>query len=143
LDDDPQSSVAPYIYRVGRSCPVRKSFYMPNLSGLLNLARNRGGTGLTGEGPVHPACRSWRSHISLIQTPIWTFHIWILIYSMRPIQWWSPNRISRTLTTPIWPVGPTILTGRMIPANFACEHMPPVFWQRIRAKKYLFKLKST
>jgi hypothetical protein len=34
--------VALYIYRLGRSCPARKSFYKPNLSGLLNLARNRG-----------------------------------------------------------------------------------------------------
>jgi hypothetical protein len=42
LDDEPQSAVALYIYRVGRSCPVSKSFYKPNLSGLLNLARNRG-----------------------------------------------------------------------------------------------------
>jgi hypothetical protein len=50
LDDEPQSAVAPYIYRVWRSCPARKSFYKTNLSGLLNLARNRGGTGLTGEG---------------------------------------------------------------------------------------------
>jgi hypothetical protein len=55
--------------------------------------------------PVRPACRFWRSHISLIWTLIWTFHIWILIYSMRPIQWWSPNRILWTLTTPVWPVG--------------------------------------
>jgi hypothetical protein len=51
----PQSVVALYIYRVGRSCPARKSFYKPNLSGLLNLARNWGapvrpvmGTGQTG-----------------------------------------------------------------------------------------------
>jgi hypothetical protein len=50
LDDEPQFIVALYIYRVGRSCPARKSFYKPNLSGLLNLARNRGGTSLTGEG---------------------------------------------------------------------------------------------
>jgi hypothetical protein len=27
LDDSPQSVVALYIYRVGRSCPARKSFY--------------------------------------------------------------------------------------------------------------------
>jgi hypothetical protein len=40
--DIPQSVVALYIYRVGRSCPARKSFYKPNLSGLLNLAWNRG-----------------------------------------------------------------------------------------------------
>jgi hypothetical protein len=43
----PQSVVALYIYRVGRSCPARKSFYKPNLSGLLNFARNRG-------APVRP-----------------------------------------------------------------------------------------
>jgi hypothetical protein len=52
---------------------TRKSFYKPDLSGLLNLARNQGGTGRTGE--AHPACISWRSHISFIRTPIWTFHI--------------------------------------------------------------------
>jgi hypothetical protein len=50
LDDEPQSAVAPYIYKVGRSCPARKFFYKPNLSGVLNLAQNRGGAGLTGEG---------------------------------------------------------------------------------------------
>jgi hypothetical protein len=38
----PQSTMALYIYRVGRSCLARKSFYKPNLSGLLNLAWNRG-----------------------------------------------------------------------------------------------------
>jgi hypothetical protein len=56
LDDEPQSAVAPYIYRVGRSCPTRKSFYKPNISGLLNLARNQGGTGLTGEGHRSDRC---------------------------------------------------------------------------------------
>jgi hypothetical protein len=30
------------------TCPTRKSFYKPNLSGLLILAQNRGGTGQTG-----------------------------------------------------------------------------------------------
>jgi hypothetical protein len=42
----PQSVVALYIYRVGRSCPARKSFYKANLSGLLRLGI--GGTGQTG-----------------------------------------------------------------------------------------------
>jgi hypothetical protein len=93
--------------------------------------------------PVHPACRSWRSHISLIQTPIWTFHIWILIYSMRPIQWWSPNRIWWTLTTPVWLVGPIGLTSRTRSANFGCEHMPPYFFGKgYVPKKYLCKLKT-
>jgi hypothetical protein len=69
--DLPQPVVALYIYTVGRSCPTRKSFYKPNLPGLLNLARNRGAP----VRPVHPACRSCRSHISLIRTPIWMFHI--------------------------------------------------------------------
>jgi hypothetical protein len=36
------------------SCPVRKSFYRPNLSGLLNLTWNRGAL----VRPVHPVCRS-------------------------------------------------------------------------------------
>jgi hypothetical protein len=52
LDDEPPSVVALYIYRVGRFCPARKFFYKPNLSGLLNLARNQGGTGLTGAPDV-------------------------------------------------------------------------------------------
>jgi hypothetical protein len=56
LDDEPQSAMAHYIYRVGRSCPTRKSFYKPNLSGLLNLAWNQGGTGLTGEGHRSDRC---------------------------------------------------------------------------------------
>jgi hypothetical protein len=56
LDDEPQSVVALYIYRVGRSCLVRNSFYKPNLSRLLNLARNRGGTGLTDEGHRSDRC---------------------------------------------------------------------------------------
>jgi hypothetical protein len=43
----PQSAEALYIYRVGRYCPASKSFYKPNLSGLLNLARNW-------EAPVRP-----------------------------------------------------------------------------------------
>jgi hypothetical protein len=47
--------VALYIYRLGRSCPAKKSIFKPNLSGLLNLAQNQGapvrpvvGTGQTG-----------------------------------------------------------------------------------------------
>jgi hypothetical protein len=56
LDDQPQSVVAPYIYRVGRSCPAWKFFYKPNQSGLLNLARKLGGTGLTGEGHRSDRC---------------------------------------------------------------------------------------
>jgi hypothetical protein len=43
----PQSAMALHIYRVGRPCPGRKSFYRPNLSGLLNFSRNR-------EAPVRP-----------------------------------------------------------------------------------------
>jgi hypothetical protein len=56
LDDEPQSAVALYIYRVGRSCPIRKYFYEPNLSGLLNLARNQGDSGLTGKGHRSDRC---------------------------------------------------------------------------------------
>jgi hypothetical protein len=56
LDDEPQSAVVLYIYRVGRSCPIRKSFYKPNLPRLLNMARNQGGTGLTGEGHRSDRC---------------------------------------------------------------------------------------
>jgi hypothetical protein len=61
--------VALYIYRVGRSCPARKSFYKPNLSGLLNLARNRGApirpvivTGQTGEPGVQILQESYLAH---------------------------------------------------------------------------------
>jgi hypothetical protein len=39
---------------VGRSFPARKSFYRPHLLGLLNLARNRGGTGLEKSYLLHP-----------------------------------------------------------------------------------------
>jgi hypothetical protein len=43
----------------GRSCPTRKSFYKPNLSRPLNLARNREAP----VRPVHPACRSCKSRL--------------------------------------------------------------------------------
>jgi hypothetical protein len=56
LDDEPQSAVTLYIYRVGRSCPIWKYFYKLNLSGLLNLARNQGDTGLTGDGHWSDRC---------------------------------------------------------------------------------------
>jgi hypothetical protein len=72
---------------------------------------------------VHLACRSCRSRISPIWTPIWTFHIWSLICSTRPIQWSCPNCILWTLTTPVWPVGPIGLTGQTRPANFGCEQL--------------------
>jgi hypothetical protein len=42
LDGELQSAVALYIYTVGRSCRARKSFYKPNLSGLLDWSLNRG-----------------------------------------------------------------------------------------------------
>jgi hypothetical protein len=107
--------------------PQGNPFTSLNLSGLPFLVRTRGhrsdwwGAPVR---PVHSTCRSCTSHISLIWTPIWTFHIWILIYSTRPIQWWSPNCISWSLTTPVGPVGPTGLTGQTRRANFGCEQTP-------------------
>jgi hypothetical protein len=62
LDDEPQSAVAIYIYRVGRSCPIRKYFYKLNLSGLLNLARNQGDTGQTGAPGVYILEKSYLTH---------------------------------------------------------------------------------
>jgi hypothetical protein len=38
----PQTDVALYIYRVGRSCPVRNTFTTRNSQGLLNSTRTRG-----------------------------------------------------------------------------------------------------
>jgi hypothetical protein len=84
--------------------------------------------------------RSCISHISLIRTPMWTFHIWILIYSMRPIQWWSPNCILWSLTTPIWPVGPTGLTDQTRHANFGCE--PPCFLVKLVCQKNIHKYQN-
>jgi hypothetical protein len=61
--------VALYIYRVRRSCLARKSFYKTNLSGLLNLARNRGapvrlvmGTGQTGAPGVQILQKAYLPH---------------------------------------------------------------------------------
>jgi hypothetical protein len=131
--------MAPYIYKVGRSAPQGNPFTRLIYQDSSIWLRIR-------EAPVrsvHPACRSWRSHISLIRTPIWTLHIWILIYSTRPVQWWSPNRILWTLTTPVWPVGPTGLTGRMIPANFGLRTYVPLFFGKgYVPKKYFSKLKT-
>jgi hypothetical protein len=84
----------------GGLAPQENPFTSLNLPGLLVLV-GHGGTGQT--GPVRP-CRSCISHISLIWTPIWTFHIWILIYSTRTIQWWSQNCILWSLKTVVWPV---------------------------------------
>jgi hypothetical protein len=65
----PSIGRGPYIYRVGRSRPARKSFYKPNLSGLLNLARNRRapvrpvvGTGQTGAPGVQILQKSYLPH---------------------------------------------------------------------------------
>jgi hypothetical protein len=97
----PQSAMALYIYRVGRSCPCwsRK----PNKS----RAKIQLQFGLQSldpvklPGPPGPTAQvTWRSsgsYISLIRTPNWTFDIWILIYSTRPIQWRNPNYLLRTL----------------------------------------------
>jgi hypothetical protein len=135
----PQSVVALYIYRVGRSSPAGNHFTSLNLSGL-HFRFGQGGHRSDRSGaPVRlvcSACRSCISHISLIRTPIWTFHIWILIYSTRPIQWWSPNYNLWSLTTPVWLVGPIGLTGQRRRANFGCEHMPPCFLVKLACQKH-------
>jgi hypothetical protein len=82
--------VALYIYRVGRSCPARKSFYKPNLSGLLNLARNRGapfrpvlGTGQTGAPGVQILQKSYLPHPdSDLDVPHMNFDLLDETYSM-------------------------------------------------------------
>jgi hypothetical protein len=62
--------VALYIYRVERPFSARKSFYKPNLSGLLNLAWNQGarvrpvmGTGQTGALGVQILQKSYLPHL--------------------------------------------------------------------------------
>jgi hypothetical protein len=57
----PQTAVALYIYRVGRSCPARNPFTARNSQGLLNWTRIRGPpvrpTGQTGVAVARAAIR--------------------------------------------------------------------------------------
>ena len=71
--------------------------------------------------PVCLGCRTFRSHISLIQSPNRTFHICILIVSLRSTQWWSPFFLLSNLTRPIWPVLGTGLTSHPSRAIFWCK----------------------
>jgi hypothetical protein len=115
----------------GGLAPQGNPFTNLNLSGLLFSVRT-GGHRSDRWGapvrPVHSTCISCISHISLIRTPIWTFYIWILIYLTRPIQWWSPNCISWSLTTPVWPVGPTGLTDHTQDVPILCANSMYVSW---------------
>jgi hypothetical protein len=58
----PQTIVALYIYRVGRSCPARNPFTARNSQGLLNSTRTRG-------PPVRPVRPVWPLPDQLQDTP--------------------------------------------------------------------------
>jgi hypothetical protein len=131
----PQSVVALYIYRVGRSCPARKSFYQSNLPGLLNLARNQGAPvrSVMGTGrPVHPACRS--VEIVPPSSGLWFRHSTYESWSTRRYLFngevqivfcghW-PHRSNRW-DPQIWPVKPTLsilgANNSIIPSPNACN----------------------
>jgi hypothetical protein len=85
--------LALYIYGVGRSCPVRKSFTTRILLGFFNLVRTHGGCGLTGPG--------WRlDRLAYRQTG------------------YRAPRLDR-LWNPVWPACP-VWFG--LCAIFACQH---------------------
>jgi hypothetical protein len=94
----PQTDVALYIYRVGRSCPARNPFTTQKSQGLHNYTRTRGppvrmvrptgqtGVAVAGSATRRPTGQTVEGHRS---------------------DWWrQPDRPC---------------------AKFGCEHMPPVF----------------
>jgi hypothetical protein len=129
-----QSVVDLYIYKMGRYCPARKSFTSLNLSGLLVSVRTGGHQSHRWGAPVRPVhsmCKTCISHISLIRTPIWTFHIWILIFTRRDLSNGEVQIVFYGLWThrsdrwdpQVWPVE----TRR---ANFWCEQIgKPTGWK--------------
>jgi hypothetical protein len=72
----PQTLVALYIYRVGRSCPTRNPFTTRNLQGFLNSTRTRGtpvrpvrptgqtGVAVAGSATRHPTGQTVEEHRS-------------------------------------------------------------------------------
>jgi hypothetical protein len=94
----PQTAVALYIYRVGRSFPARNPFTTRNLQGLLNSTRTRGlpvrpvrctgptGVAVAGSATRRPTGQTIEGH--------------------RSDRWCQPDRPC---------------------AKFGCEHMPPYF----------------
>jgi len=117
----PQSVVTLHIYRVGWSVPFRSR--NPNKSCVkIQLLTRIGHFGQSDWSPnrsdhprpvwpIRPGCRSFGRHNFLTRTPNWTFHICILIVSMRSMEWCSPIGILTTLPRPVWPVYTTSLTG--------------------------------
>jgi hypothetical protein len=66
----PQTVVSLYIYRVGRSCPVRNPFAARNLQGLLNTTWTRGppvrptGVAVAGSATRRPTGQTIEGHQS-------------------------------------------------------------------------------
>jgi hypothetical protein len=97
----PQTVVALYIYRVGRSCPARNPFTTQNLQGLLNSTRIR-------EPPVRPVRPTSQTGVAVAGSA-----------TRRPTSQTVEGHRSDRWRQPDRPC-----------ANFGCEHMPPYFFSK-------------
>jgi hypothetical protein len=97
----PQTAVALYIYRVGRSCPAKNPFTTRNSQGLLNSTRTRG-------PPVRPVRPTGQTGVavagSATRRPTGQ-----TVKGHRSGRWRQPDRPC---------------------AKFGCEHMPPCFFSK-------------
>jgi hypothetical protein len=94
----PQTAVALYIYRVGRSCPARNPFTTRNSQGLLNSTRIRG-------PPVRPVRPTSETGVPVAGSA-----------TRRPTGQTVEGHWSDRWRQPDRPC-----------ANFGCEHMPHYF----------------
>ena len=94
----PQTAVALYIYRVGRSCPARNPFTTRNSLGLLNSTRTRG-------PPVRPVRPTGQTGVAVAGSATGR-PTGQTVEGHRSDRWRQPDRLC---------------------ANFGCEHMPPCF----------------
>jgi hypothetical protein len=94
----PQTAVALYIYRVGRSCHARNPFTARNSQGLLNSTWTRG-------PPVRPIRPTGQTGVAVARSAIRRL-IGQTVEGHRSDRWSQPDRPC---------------------ANFGCEHMTPVF----------------
>jgi hypothetical protein len=134
----PQTVVALYIYRVGRSCPARNPFTTRNSQGLLNSTRIRGPpvrpvrhTGQTGVAVAGSATRRptgqtveghWSDQWRQPDQPCANFgceHNGNSFMSKSYLRWWESSKqldvqnLSGCCITIFWAIGPCILSETM------------------------------
>jgi hypothetical protein len=134
IDWIPQSAVALYIYRMGRSCPARKSFYKPKSIRTPRFGLDTGApvrhTGQTGVLDMQILYKPYLPHPdSDLDIPHMNLDLLDETYLM----------VKSKLYFVVF--DHTGLTGQTRRANFGCEHMPPCFLVKLACQKTFTKIK--